>query len=211
MTRAVVDKFSDIVKGMHSPPTTFPINGNYIIELPENFDPTALVSPASALITAKENAYLFLNPPFSTVNSDEFLTTAGVDTGASDQFTIGDQKGTRVESGGTLFTTTTIVPGTANYFVHVDLFNIFNVKDISSTLPSRIKLNYNFDGTMPVEIDPLTAATISLDDGGVAGFTVITPDTPFTAPSGGSPTEITLSIAPTGPGFYISSWVVLTD
>jgi hypothetical protein len=199
------------INAIHDSTITSQINGFYIIELPNNFDYSTVPSTVENLITAKDNAYLAANPSFSNAKSTEFLSYYEWPSIVnSDMIYYGDNKLTGIETGGQLTTIGVVVPATTDYFIHLDLFRIYSIKDTSTTNPSLIKKYYNFDGTTAQEITASTAVTVELDDGGGSGFQFISLDTSFPAPSGGSRTQAKLRITPTGAGLMVSSITILT-
>jgi hypothetical protein len=202
----LVDSFDDTVKGVYKSPITFAINGNYLIELPDSFIDDNLSTNLTTLETNKRTEYLSLYPMFTNASSEEFYDDTGIDNASCTNVVFGPLKKTIIKDGGTLVTTSVVVPATTKYFVHLDIFQAPLVY-----ANNRIRNYYNFDGTNPIILDPTTDITVSLDDGGGAGPTAIIPDTIVDTPSGGSQTAFTLSVSAVSTDIYISSFVVLTE
>lgn len=229
--RAVVDKLTDKVKGFYED-IPFPINGNYVVELPDNFDTSILPNDLIAtLTTAKKNAYLAQHPTYTTATSSELLLASEYSipivfgsTFGSQYLILGDKKGTnfpafsvipvsgvptRIATIGPL-----VIPASSTFFIHLDAFILTPVIDGSTSTPTFTKYFYNYDPytNTPITLDlsTLFTTTIRYPPGTTASVTL---DQEFTI---AAITDVAIQIAlntvpslPTGAEIHISSYVML--
>jgi hypothetical protein len=228
--RAVVDKVTNMVKGFYED-IPFPINGNYVVELPDNFDTNTLAnSLITTLTTAKKNAYLAQHPIYTTATSSELLLASefsipivfGSDYG-SQYLILGDNKGTHFPATsiipildspviGTVGPIT--IPASSTFFIHLDAFVLTPVIDTSTSTPTFTKYFYNYDPytNTPITLDlgTLFTTTIRYPPGLTANITL---DQEFTV---AAITDVAIQITlntipalPSGAEIHISSYVML--
>lgn len=230
--KAVVDKFTDKVKGFYDSDISFPINGNYVVELPENFDPDTLTDDLVAtLTTAKRNAYIAQHPLYTTGTASELLLASefsippvfGSPFG-SQYLVLGDKKGTHfpdilnIPATGaprTLSTNSFAIPASTTFILHLDAFVAIPVIDTSTSTPTFTKYFYNYNPStgVPITLNLSTLLTISIRY--LPGTsTTVTLDQEFTI--GGAIVSLaiqaslnTIPTLPVGSEIHLSSYVLL--
>ena len=160
MTKILVDKQTDVIRGRYEEPLDFSISGRYVIDLPEGFGINPQTDSVATLLQEKINTFIRLHPALPNFFYDELLAAPppNIDPALvahTQRYMVGPNKRTAILPGGSVTTNIiTTIAGFSTVFLHLHGFILHSEPGSSlATHPEPSRLLYNHTGSGFITFD----------------------------------------------------------
>lgn len=217
MTKILVDKLTDEIRGRYEEPLDFSISGRYIIDIPEGFGINPENNSVATLIANKINTFIRFHPSLPNNIYDELLTAPppNIDPAFSTRYLTGPNKRTAILPGGSIVTNTLVTGGGFNttYF-HLHGFILHSEPGSpSASHPTPSRLLYNNTGSGFITFDYNDFLVEYWDNAMVGPPYTVSPEAEDTGFTSGGPLNFRIKFTNIHVSriYYLSDWIFLHD
>lgn len=161
----LVEEATGRLKGSFEPPLSFSVSGHYVVDVPTFLGVVPPSDSSADLVEAKVSAFKSVYPSLRLSENSEFLSASDVDESLSSGFSVGPNKRTYLEPGGSIQTPQIVVQGDSpagQLFFH---FSVFTLALDPGSSPARLMYNWSPSGFFDPDVSDVAVSLMDSDGG----------------------------------------------